>query len=71
MAATVAAVPAAERKTLMEWIEQDDGDTPAHTKPACDSRTATLHGKIAFAARTTGGGEPLPCPAGLRLPPLG
>ena len=71
MPATVAAVPAAERITLLEWIEQDDGDTPAHTKPVCDSRTAALHGKIAFPARATGSVEPLPCPAGLRLPPLG
>lgn len=65
-----AAIPAAPRKTLLEWIEQDDGDTAGNTKPACNARTTALHAKILLSA---GGAspEPIPCPAGLRLPPLG
>ena len=65
-----AAIPAAPRKTLLEWIEQDDGDTAGNSKPSCNARTTALHAKI---LPSLGGAssEPIPCPAGLRLPPLG
>lgn len=62
-------IPAAPRKTLLEWIE-DDGDTPAFTAPACNAKAQALHARI-YLASSDGTFEPLPPPAGLRIAPLG
>ena len=66
-------VPAAPRKTLLEWIELDDGDTSIFLRPICADQTQALHARIATEPTRDGYGpsEPLPPPAGLSLPPLG
>ena len=68
-----AVVPAAPRKTLLEWIEFDDGDTSRSPGPACDAQAQALHIKILLESGSQQGEpvEPLQPPAGLRLPPLG
>jgi len=68
-----AAIPAAPRKTLLQWIEFDDGDTPDFSPPACDARIQALHARILIdpESRTDQGPEPLEPPPSLRLPPIG
>lgn len=68
-----AAIPAAPRKTLLQWIEFDDGDTIDFTPPACDARIQALHARTLLDPenRTGEGPEPLEPPPSLRLPPLG
>lgn len=63
----MAAIPAAARKTLLEWIEHDDGNTTNSTAPACDQGLQRLHAQIFVPA----GGEPIAPPPGLHLAPLG
>ena len=73
MAARRGAIPAAPRKTLLEWIESDDGDTSICTRPVCTDQVQALHARIAFDPAREGRGwnEALSLPVGLRLPPLG
>ena len=73
MASRRGAIPAAPRKTLLQWIEADDGDASICTRPVCASATQALHARIALdpARERHGTGEALSPPAGLRLPPLG
>ncbi|OUC54832.1 hypothetical protein CA262_08180 [Sphingobium sp. GW456-12-10-14-TSB1] len=68
-----AAIPAAPRKTLLQWIEFDDGDTNDFTPPACDARIQALHARMLLGpeSRTDEGREPLEPPPWLHLPPLG
>lgn len=68
-----AVVPAAPRKTLLEWIEFDDGDAPRSAGPPCDAQAQAFHIKITLdtASRQGEPGEPLQPSASLRLPPLG
>ena len=67
-----AAIPAAPRKSLLEWIDIDDGDTTS-TQPACSAALAALHAQIILPADDSGRGraEPLRPPSGLHLAPLG
>lgn len=69
----VAAIPAAPRKTLLQWIEFDDGDTTDFAPPACEARIQSLHARILIdpQSRTDQGPEPLEPPPSLCLPPLG
>ncbi|WP_298090840.1 hypothetical protein [uncultured Sphingomonas sp.] len=69
----VAVLPAAPRKTLLEWIEFDDGDATRSPGPACDPQAQALHLKILIDPASQHGepAEPLQSPNGLRLPPLG
>jgi hypothetical protein len=71
-AAPRAAIPAAHVRTLLEWIDIDDGDTTS-TQPACSADLAALHAQIILPADDNGRGraEPLQPPAGLYLAPLG
>lgn len=67
-----AAIPPAPRKTLLEWIELDDGDTTSPTEPVRSAQARAFHRGI-FLDATSGKGEthePLP-PSGLLLAPLG
>jgi hypothetical protein len=68
-----AAIPAAARMTLLQWIEFDDGDTTSYAPPACSSQVQALHARIVLdpGDDKTGAPEPLQPPPGLRLPPLG
>lgn len=67
-----AAIPAASRKSLIEWIE-NDGNSTDISKPACSSQAQALHARIlsdpSDGSRETP--EPLASSPGLRLPPLG
>lgn len=70
---TNAAIPAAPRKTLQQWIEHDDGDTRTFTPPACSRQAKALHGRI-INDPNDGKGDAvirIAAPAGLALPPLG
>lgn len=58
------------RKTLLEWIESDHGDTPGTTLPARSAPLRALHDRLA-AAPEEREPEPLTPPPGLRLAPLG
>jgi hypothetical protein len=74
MPATRAAdIPAAPCKTLLAWIDHDDGDTTSHPQPACSKQAQALHASILFDAAIGNGPatERLPPPSGLRLAPLG
>lgn len=64
----MAAIPPVARKTLLEWIDDEDDDT-ANSRPLCSPALAALHARIAVAPE--GGTEPLQPPPGLRLSPLG
>jgi hypothetical protein len=65
-------IPAAPRKTLLEWIEHEDGDTPETPHPICSARERELHAAlVAKQDADTRDAEPLCPPAGLRLAPLG
>ena len=64
-----AAIPAAPRKTLLEWTEHDDGDTTSSSQPKCSPKDAVLHAQILVAQE--GRGEPIQPPAGLHLGALG
>ncbi|MFZ2995178.1 hypothetical protein [Sphingobium sp.] len=66
-------IPPTQRRTLCQWIEADDGDTPSFTRPACSAASRTLHAKIALPPDSGPGEvrEPLQPPSALRLPPLG
>lgn len=68
-----AVLPAAPRKTLLQWIELDDGDVTCSPGPACDPEAQALHLKILIDQDSQQGEptEPLQPPNGLRLPPLG
>lgn len=68
-----AAIPAAPRKTLLEWIEIKDGDTTGPPEPPCSKQAQSIHVQIALDPGAYGNGtaEPLLAPATLRLPPLG
>ena len=69
---TRAAIPAAPRKSLIEWIENDDNSTDI-SKPACSNQAQALHARI-LSDPSDGNREtlePLASPSGLRLPPLG
>jgi hypothetical protein len=61
---------AAPRKTLLEWIDLEDGDTPGSIQPACSAKIQALHAQILVAAGNAPA-EPIQPPAGLRLAPLG
>jgi hypothetical protein len=67
-----AAIPAAPCKSLIEWIE-NDGNSADISQPACSSQAKALHTRILAdpydGTRETP--EPLTCPSGLPLPPLG
>ena len=67
-----AAIPAAPHRSLIEWIE-NDGNSADISQPACSSQAKALHARILSdpydGNRETP--EPLACPAGLPLPPLG
>lgn len=62
-----ASVPVAPRRTLLEWIETDDGNAN-DLQPACSARLQALHAAI---AALDPAGQRLQPPPGLRLAPLG
>jgi len=65
-----AGIPAAARKTLLEWIEQDDVDSSI--QPICSEKDQALHASILLAPYDGASAfERLQPPAGLRLAPLG
>lgn len=64
-----AAIAAAPRKTLLEWIEHDDGNPTTSSVPKCSQQATALHAQILVAQE--GRGEPIQPPAGLHLAPLG
>ncbi len=67
------AIPAAPRKTLLEWIELDDGDTTDLAPPTCSTRIQALHARILLDPEAGTGKvpEPVEPPSALRLAPLG
>jgi hypothetical protein len=70
---TSAAIPPAPRKTLLDWVEFNDGDTTDFVLPACGDQAQAFHARIVLDADDSGRGspEPLASPPGLRLPPMG
>ena len=70
--ARAAAIPPTPRKTLLEWIESDDGDTNL-THPVCSTQVQALHARILHDPRGHAGDAavPLEPPPGLRLAPIG
>lgn len=67
-----APIPAAPRKTLLEWIDHDDGDTTGTTRPACSDDLQALYAQLPLATdRFRAFVEPLQPPPGLALAPLG
>lgn len=63
------AIPPVLRKTLLEWIESDDGNSPSTSQPVVSDRLAALHARVA--ATPDDQREPITPPPGLRLAPLG
>ena len=70
---TTALIPAAPRKTLLEWIESDDGNPSTLNRPVCTARIQALHARIVLHPNDAEDdrSEPFQPPPGLRLPPLG
>ena len=68
-----AAIPAAPRKTLLDWIGLDDGNTTGFSPPPCSKQARAVHGQIMLDPQShqTETAEPLQPPCDLRLPPLG
>ena len=71
--ASRAAIPASSRKTLLNWIDHDDGDTPGTTQPVCSPNVQALHAQVLLSPGSDrhGRGEPLQPPSGFHLAPLG
>lgn len=62
----------APRKTLLEWIDLENGDTTNILAPSCSPQVQALHAKILVAGDRQGqSAEPLQPPPGLWLAPLG
>lgn len=57
------------RKTLLQWITDDDRDQPSDCRPACTPAISALHARIG--GEVAGPREPLSAPSDLALPPLG
>ncbi len=70
---TDAAIPPAPRKTLLDWVEFNDGDTTGFALPACGDQAQTFHARIVLDSDDGKhrAPEPLASPSGLRLPPMG
>jgi hypothetical protein len=68
-----AAATIAPRKTLLAWIDIDDGDKSENLPPACSVQVQALHAHIFIAVDGRQGppAEPLQPPPGLGLAPLG
>lgn len=66
-----ARIPAAARKTLLQWIDLDDGPTTVSSKPVCSADVQDLHTRIVVAESQGRHAERLEPPPGLRLAPLG
>lgn len=68
-----AAIPAAPRKTLLDWIEHDDGNSTGFPEPSCSAQSRALHARILLDPHNgkTETAEPLQPSPGLRLAPLG
>lgn len=68
-----AAPPAVSRKSLLEWIDHDDGDTTGFTQPECSEKDQSLHARVVGANHGRGAAqfEPIQPPPGLYLAPLG
>lgn len=62
-------LPPPPRKTLLQWITDDDRDQPSDSRPACTPAISALHARIG--GEVIHSGEPLAAPSGLALPPLG
>lgn len=62
-------LPPPPRKTLFQWITDDDRDQPSDSRPVCTHAISALHARIG--GDVTGPREPLAAPSGLALPPLG
>lgn len=62
-------LPPPPRKTLSQWITDDDRDQPSDTRPVCPPAVSALHARIG--GEVTGLREPLSAPSGFALPPLG
>lgn len=64
-----APLPPPQRKTLLEWIDQDDGHPPETAARKQSDASQALHARIVLITREQA--EPIPPPSGLRLAPLG
>lgn len=66
-------VPPPPRKTLLEWITDDDRDQPDHAQPVCAPAVQALHFRIIYEPPHADDGprEPLAPPPGFGLAPLG
>lgn len=62
-------LPPPPRKTLSQWITDDDRDQPSDSRPVCTPAISALHARIG--GREDGPREPLSAPSGFALPPLG
>lgn len=67
------AIPIAPRKTLLEWIDDDDGDTTADPQRTASKAEQEFHARVVAGAGLGRADEtePLQPPAGLGLAPLG
>ncbi|MBC2668743.1 hypothetical protein ACFOON_15255 [Novosphingobium piscinae] len=63
-------IPAPPRKTLLEWIEADDADTPDDAAPVCTASQQRLYAAVASTPEQDNR-EPLAPPPGLALALLG
>ena len=67
-----AAATIAPRKTLLAWIDIDNGDTTETLPTACSVQVQALHAHIFISIGGDGSAdEPLQPPPGLHLAPLG
>jgi hypothetical protein len=68
-----AAATIAPRKTLLEWIDYEDGDTTEILAPSCSPQVQALHAKILVPGndRQAQPADTIQPPPGLWLPPLG
>lgn len=66
-----AAIPSPPRKTLLNWIDHDEGSTPGTTKPVCSADLQALHAQVLLSPGDNRRIEPLQPPPGLHLAPLG
>lgn len=68
-----ARIPPAPRKTILDWIETDDGNAPRTIQPDCSAEVQALHARVLAAAGESRRerSEPLQPPPGFNLAPLG
>ncbi|WP_309703747.1 MULTISPECIES: hypothetical protein [unclassified Sphingomonas] len=67
------AIPAAPRKSLLDWIASDESEQPGLSRPTCSAQASHLHAAVLAGTHASEGygREPLRPPPEMQLAPIG